>query len=32
MYEYMVLTQKDRVFGGKFNPEMIQAARNNLAK
>jgi len=31
MYEYMVLTQKDRVFGGKFNPEMIQATLNNLA-
>jgi hypothetical protein len=31
MYEYMVLTQKDRVFGGKFNPEMIQGALNNLA-
>jgi hypothetical protein len=31
MYEYMVLTQKDRVFGGKFNPEMIQTALNNLA-
>jgi hypothetical protein len=31
MYEYMILTQKDRVFGGKFNPEMIQTALNNLA-
>lgn len=31
MYEYMILTQKDRVFGGKFNPEMIQVALNNLA-
>lgn len=31
MYEYLVLTQKDRVFGGKFNPEMLQGALNNLA-
>jgi hypothetical protein len=26
--EYMVLTQKDRVFGGKFNPEKVQQALN----
>lgn len=32
MYEYKVLTQKDGVFGGKFNPEKIQAALNMLAK
>jgi len=29
--EYMVLTQKDRVFGGKFNPEQIQKALNDFA-
>lgn len=32
MYEYMVLTQKDRVFGGKFNPVLVQDAINALAK
>jgi hypothetical protein len=29
--EYMVLTQKDRVFGGKFNPEKVQQALNDFA-
>lgn len=32
MYEYMVLTQKDRVFGGKFNPQQIQEALNGFAR
>ena len=32
MYEYMVLTQKDRVFGGKFNPEKVQEALNAFAQ
>lgn len=27
----MVLTQKDRVFGGKFNPEKVQQALNDFA-
>lgn len=31
-YEYMVLTQKDRVFGGKFNPQQIQEALNGFAR
>ena len=31
-YEYMVLTQKDRVFGGKFNPLLVQQALNGLAQ
>jgi hypothetical protein len=29
--EYMVLTQKDRLFGGKFNPVKVQEALNALA-
>lgn len=28
--EYMVLTQKDRLFGGKFNPVKVQEALNAL--
>jgi len=32
MYEYMVLTQKDNVFGGKFNPQLITQALNNFAQ
>ena len=32
LYEYMVLTQKDRVFGGKFNPLQLQEALNGFAK
>lgn len=31
MKEYMVLTQKDRYFGGKFNPEKVQDALNSFA-
>ena len=31
-YEYMVLTQKDRVFGGKFNPLQLQEALNGFAR
>jgi hypothetical protein len=30
--EYMVLTQKDRVFGGKFNPVQLQEALNGFAQ
>jgi len=29
--EYLVLTQKDRYFGGKFKPEKVQEALNSLA-
>jgi len=29
--EYLVLTQKDRLFGGKFNPVKVQEALNSLA-
>ena len=32
LYEYMVLTQKDRVFGGKFNPLQLQEALNGFAR
>ena len=32
LYEYMVLTQKDRVFGGKFNPQQLQEALNGFAR
>jgi len=32
MFEYMVVTQKDRVFGGKFNPEKVQEALNAFAQ
>ncbi len=28
MKEYKVLTQKDRYFGGKFDPEKVEAALN----
>jgi len=28
MKEYKVLTQKDRFFGGKFNPEKLEKALN----
>ena len=31
MYEYKVVTQKDRVFGGKFNPELVQSGLNAVA-
>jgi hypothetical protein len=29
--EYKVLTQKDRFFGGKFDPEKLEAAINSYA-
>lgn len=32
MYEYKILTQKDGLFGGKFNPEKVQSALNSLAQ
>ena len=32
LFEYMVLTQKDRVFGGKFNPQQLQEALNGFAR
>lgn len=31
MFEYKVMTQKDRYFSGKFNPEQLQAALNSYA-
>jgi hypothetical protein len=31
MKEYKVLTQKDRFFGGKFDPEKLEAAINSYA-
>jgi len=31
MREYKVLTQKDRWFGGKFDPEKLEAAMNGYA-
>ena len=31
MHEYKVLTQKDRFFGGKFDPEKLEAAINSYA-
>ena len=31
MKEYKVLTQKDRFFGGKFNPEKLEKAINSYA-
>jgi hypothetical protein len=31
MYEYKVVTQKDGVFGGKFNPELVQSGLNAFA-
>jgi hypothetical protein len=30
-YEYKVMTQKDRFFSGKFNPEKLEAALNSYA-
>ena len=32
MKSYKVMTQKDRFFGGKFNPEKVEEALNSLAK
>lgn len=29
--EYKVVTQKDRMMGGKFNPERIEGALNSYA-
>lgn len=29
--EYKVVTQKDRMFGGKFNPERVEQALNSYA-
>lgn len=31
MKEYKVLTQKDRFFSGKFDPERLEAAINSYA-
>ena len=31
MAHYKVLTQKDRYFGGKFDPEKLEAALNSYA-
>jgi hypothetical protein len=31
MKQYRVLTQKDRVFGGKFDPQKLEAALNSYA-
>ncbi len=31
MKEYKVLTQKDRFFGGKFDPEKLETAINSYA-
>lgn len=31
MMEYKVLTQKDRFFGGKFDPEKLESAINSYA-
>ena len=31
MKQYKVLTQKDRFFGGKFDPEKLEAAINSYA-
>jgi hypothetical protein len=32
MKRYKVLTQKDRAFGGKFNPEKVEEALNSLGQ
>ncbi len=31
-YEYKVLTQKDRVFSGRFDPEVLENLLNKLAR
>jgi len=31
-YEYKVLTQKDRFWGGKFEPEKVEEALNSFAE
>ena len=30
--KYKVMTQKDRMFGGKFNPEKVEEALNSLGQ
>lgn len=32
MYEYKVLSQKDRFFSGKFNPQKLEDALNSYAE
>ena len=32
MKQYKVMTQKDRFFGGKFDPEQLEAAINSYAE
>ena len=32
MKEYKVMTQKDRFFGGKFDPEKLERAMNSYAE
>ena len=32
MKKYKVMTQKDRMFGGKFNPEKVEEALNSLGQ
>ena len=32
MYQYKVLTQKDRFFSGKFSPEKLQTVINDFAE
>lgn len=32
MYEYKVLTQKDKWFSGKFDPQRLEAALNSYAE
>ena len=31
MKKYKVMSQKDRMFGGKFNPEKVEEAMNSMA-
>ena len=31
MYEYKVLTERDKLFSGSFNPELLQVALNQYA-
>jgi hypothetical protein len=31
MAQYRVLTQKDRFFGGKFDPQKLESAMNSFA-
>ena len=32
MFEYKVVTQKDRFFSGKFSPEKLEAVLNSMAE